>query len=115
MGAAAPARGARNAPVGQGGTGLSVGQRQRLALARVLLRVGAGADVVVLDEPTAHLDAATEAVVLRTVRELAAAGCAVLVVAHRPELLAVADHVVEVRSVAPAAPALVVEDAPCPV
>jgi len=72
--------------------------------------VEAGADVVVLDEPTAHLDAGTEAVVLATIRELAASGCAVLVVAHRPELLAVADEVVAVRSapvdaIAPAVPA----------
>jgi len=87
-----------DAPLGQGGVGISAGQRQRVALARVLLRVEAGADVVVLDEPTAHLDAGTEAVVLATIRELAASGCAVLVVAHRPELLAVADEVVQVRS-----------------
>ncbi|WP_299037942.1 thiol reductant ABC exporter subunit CydD [uncultured Pseudokineococcus sp.] len=97
-----------DAPLGQGGVGVSAGQRQRVALARVLLRVEAGADVVVLDEPTAHLDAGTEAVVLATIRELAAAGCAVLVVAHRPELLAVADEVVAVRSAAvdAAAPAV---------
>lgn len=88
------------APLGQGGVGISAGQRQRMALARVLLRVEAGADVVVLDEPTAHLDAGTEAVVLATIRELAASGCAVLVVAHRPELLAIADEVVQVRSAA---------------
>jgi len=99
-----------DAPLGQGGAGISAGQRQRVALARVLLRVEAGADVVVLDEPTAHLDAGTEAVVLATIRELAASGCAVLVVAHRPELLAVADEVVAVRSapvdaIAPAVPA----------
>ncbi|MBX7158812.1 MAG: thiol reductant ABC exporter subunit CydD [Acidimicrobiia bacterium] len=49
-------------PVGRGGTAVSGGQRQRLALARVLL---AGRRVVVLDEPTAHLDATTADLVLR--------------------------------------------------
>ncbi len=47
--------------VGQGGAGLSLGQRQRLALTRALL---APAPLVVLDEPTAHLDADGERVVL---------------------------------------------------
>ncbi|MGE5212019.1 MAG: thiol reductant ABC exporter subunit CydC, partial [Acidobacteriota bacterium] len=50
--------------LGRGGSGMSGGEAQRLALARVLL---AGHDVVVLDEPTANLDAATAAHVLDTV------------------------------------------------
>lgn len=87
-----------SATVGTGGVGLSAGQRQRLALARVLLRVARGAGVVVLDEPTAHLDPRTEDVVLRTVRELADAGALVLVVAHRTALRAVADDVAVVVS-----------------
>ncbi len=81
--------------VGQGGSGLSVGQRQRLALTRALLDER---PLVVLDEPTAHLDAAAEAEVLDVVEGLRAAGRTVLLVAHRPALLAVADDVVTVVS-----------------
>lgn len=81
--------------LGTGGSGLSVGQRQRLALARTLLRP---TPVVVLDEPTAHLDAAGERVVLETVAALRDAGSAVLLVAHRPALAACADAVVTVAA-----------------
>ncbi len=80
--------------LGEGGSGLSAGQRQRLALARTFLGVLMGARRLVLDEPTAHLDAAAERAVVATLRQLAAQGCAVLVLAHRPALLAAADRVV---------------------
>ncbi|WP_258723770.1 thiol reductant ABC exporter subunit CydD [Cellulomonas sp. NS3] len=90
-------------PCGRGGEGLSVGQRQRAALTRALL---GRAPLIVLDEPTAHLDAAGEQVVLDTVTALRDAGRTVVLVAHRASLLAVADEVVEVRQAAlPAAPA----------
>ena len=55
------------------------------------------APLVVLDEPTAHLDAAGERVVLDTVRALRDAGRTVLLVAHRASLVALADDVVEVH------------------
>jgi len=77
--------------VGRGGHGLSVGQAQRVALTRALV---VPAPLVVLDEPTAHLDDAAERVVLRTLDALRAAGRTVLLVAHRPALLACADEVV---------------------
>lgn len=70
---------------------LSAGERQRLALARVLLR---DADVYLLDEPDANLDAAGIVMVGKLLRELADAGKIVVVAAHTPEILAVADRVV---------------------
>lgn len=83
------------AEVGRGGTGLSLGERQRLALARALL---APAPLVVLDEPTAHLDGATEDLVLDLVRALRADGRTVVLVAHRSRLLEAADEVTQLRA-----------------
>jgi len=77
--------------LGEDGAGLSAGQRARLALARVVL---ADRPYVVLDEPSAHLDALTERIVLDTLRGLARTAT-VIVVAHRPAVLDAADHVVE--------------------
>ncbi|OUS94884.1 thiol reductant ABC exporter subunit CydD [Rhodococcus sp. NCIMB 12038] len=84
-----------NTRVGSGGTGLSLGQRQRLALTRVL---ATRRPVLVLDEPTAHLDDASERTVLDSLRGLAAAGRTVVVVGHRPTVLAAADRVIEVSA-----------------
>ncbi|MET9360006.1 thiol reductant ABC exporter subunit CydD [Streptomyces sp. NPDC006632] len=80
--------------LGEGGAGLSAGQRQRLALARAFL---ADRPVLLLDEPTAALDGETEAGIVDAVRRLAV-GRTVLLVVHRPALLAVADRVVELRA-----------------
>lgn len=88
------------AVLGEDGAGLSAGQRQRLALARAFL---ADRPVLLLDEPTAALDSATEAEIVAAVRRLAA-GRTVLLVVHRPALLAVADRVVRLAEPAPAAP-----------
>ncbi|WP_127131408.1 thiol reductant ABC exporter subunit CydD [Georgenia sp. SYP-B2076] len=81
--------------LGHGGVGLSVGQRQRLALTRALL---GEETLVVLDEPTAHLDAAAERHVLDAVAQLRDQGRTVLVIAHRAALVALADDVVTLRS-----------------
>ncbi|MEV7972276.1 thiol reductant ABC exporter subunit CydD [Cellulomonas sp. NPDC089187] len=88
--------------LGRGGAGVSVGQRQRIALTRALL---SDAPLVILDEPTAHLDTAGERVVLDTVRRMRADGRTVLLVAHRPSLIALADQVVQVRAETITAPA----------
>lgn len=79
--------------IGRGGVGLSLGQRQRLGLARAL---GSTAAVLLLDEPTAHLDARTEERVLAAIVERARAGATVIVVGHREPVLAIGDLVVEV-------------------
>ncbi len=79
--------------IGRDGVGLSLGQRQRLGLARVL---GSPAPVLLLDEPTAHLDAELEARVLAAITARAASGATVAVVGHRDPVLAIGDVVVTV-------------------
>ncbi|NMM82878.1 thiol reductant ABC exporter subunit CydD [Rhodococcus sp. SRB_17] len=81
--------------VGAGGSGLSLGQRQRLALTRVL---ASGRPVLVLDEPTAHLDEDSEKMVLESLRARAERGDTVIVIGHRPSVLAAADQIIEVRA-----------------
>jgi len=81
--------------LGELGAGLSAGERQRVALARAFLR---DAPLLLLDEPTANLDGETEREIVRTIGRLAA-GRTVVLVAHRPALIAVADRVL---SLAPA-------------
>ncbi|SCF47413.1 ATP-binding cassette, subfamily C, CydD [Micromonospora matsumotoense] len=80
--------------LGERGHGLSSGQRQRVALARAFLR---DAPLVLLDEPTARLDTASESTVLAATRRLVA-GRTALLVAHRPALLADADRVLHVAA-----------------
>ena len=81
-------------PVAEGGLGISAGQLRRVGLARVLLRE---APLVLLDEPSAALDSETEQQVVTAIKELRSAGRIVLVVAHRPALVAVADQVVRLQ------------------
>jgi ABC-type multidrug transport system fused ATPase/permease subunit len=76
--------------VGEEGRELSGGQRQRLVVARALL---ANAPVIVLDEPTAHLDPGTAASLARDVFA-AADSRTILLVTHRPEGLELVDEVV---------------------
>ena len=77
--------------LGDRGAGLSAGERQRVALARAFLR---DAPVLVLDEPTAGLDGTTEAEIVRTIGGLVR-GRTVMLAAHRPALLALADTVID--------------------
>ncbi|MGV0634762.1 thiol reductant ABC exporter subunit CydD [Mycolicibacillus trivialis] len=79
--------------LGRSGVGLSLGQRQRLGLARAL---GSPAPVLLLDEPTAHLDAATEQRVLDAIVDRARTGTTVVVVGHREPVVAIGDRVITV-------------------
>jgi thiol reductant ABC exporter CydD subunit len=80
--------------LGDRGRGLSVGERQRVALARAFIR---DAPLLLLDEPTANLDGATEHEVLIALRRLMH-GRSVVLVAHRPALVELADRVIELDS-----------------
>ena len=75
------------------GAGLSAGEKQRLALARALL---AKPGLLVLDEASANLDEATEAELTESLRALRGT-VTVLVVSHRPQLLAHADQRLELK------------------
>lgn len=79
--------------LGEGGAGLSAGQRQRLAIARAFL---SGGPVMLLDEPTARLDLHSERVLVDAAVRLLAGRTAVLV-AHRPALLRAVDRVVRLE------------------
>ena len=72
---------------------LSIGERQRVALARLLCR---DASLFLLDEPDANLDRAGIVLVAELIRELAGRGM-VAFAAHTPELLEIADRVVVLK------------------
>jgi len=81
-------------PLGERGHGLSSGERQRLALARAFARTQAG--LILLDEPTARLDAASEQAVIEATERLIAGRTAVFV-AHRPAMLRLATRIVHME------------------
>lgn len=80
--------------VGDAGSTLSGGQRQRLALARALY---GKPRVLVLDEPNANLDGEGEEALMRTIRDIRADSVTVIVITHRPSLLANIDKVLVMR------------------
>lgn len=79
--------------IGDGGAGVSAGEARRIAIARALLRK---TSVWFLDEPTAHLDPATERDVLNAIEQVTA-GQTVIAVTHSPELIARADTLWSLR------------------
>src|SRR5262249_1180808 len=77
-------------PLGPGGSALSAGQRQRIALARALYR---DPFLVVLDEPNSNLDAEGDAALAKAIEGVRSRGGIVVVIAHRPAALASVDLV----------------------
>ena len=78
-----------DAPLGHGAKGLSAGQAQRIALARALFRQP---PILILDEPNAHLDADGERALAGAIARAKARKAAILLIAHRPAALALADR-----------------------
>ncbi|TFC75512.1 thiol reductant ABC exporter subunit CydD [Cryobacterium sp. TMS1-20-1] len=84
--------------LGVNGDGLSGGQAQRVAAARAIYRaLATECQVVILDEPSSALDVDAEAGLLAGLRRLADQGRVVIVVSHRPGVLAAADHMIELQ------------------
>ncbi|MEV0899697.1 ABC transporter ATP-binding protein [Actinoplanes sp. NPDC049802] len=81
-------------PVGERGRRFSGGQRQRIAIARCLL---SRPSLILLDEPTAHLDPESERALTATLRQVSAV-CALMVIAHRFSTVRSADHILVIDS-----------------
>lgn len=81
-------------PIGAGGTGLSGGQAQRIAVARAIAR---RPKLLVLDEATSGLDEESARGVRETVIRMGREGCGVLAVTHEPEMMRACDEVVVLK------------------
>ena len=80
------------------GTGLSGGQAERVVAARAIYRgLARWCPVLVFDEPSAALDSQAETELLRGLRSLADEGFTVLIVSHRPAVIAAADEHIDLR------------------
>ena len=79
--------------IGNRGSSLSVGQKQRLAIARALV---SNSSLILLDEPTSALDNESEALIAATFDKLISEGKTVVVVAHRLQTLKRAHHIIKI-------------------
>jgi ABC-type bacteriocin/lantibiotic exporter with double-glycine peptidase domain len=84
-----------DSPIAEEGRSLSEGQRQRIALARALYR---DASVFLLDEATNALDDHTEAIIMKTLADLKAAGKTLIMVSHRYQSLRICDTVYQLQN-----------------
>ena len=82
-------------PIGEGGRALSGGLRQRIALARA---VYGDPTVIVLDEPNSNLDTEGERALIKTIAHLKEAGKTVVIIAHRPSVLAGTDKILVLQN-----------------
>jgi PrtD family type I secretion system ABC transporter len=80
--------------LGWGGRGLAAGHAQRIALARALF---GSPDLLILDEPNAHLDSEGEATLATAILDAKRRGCTVVVIAHRTGVLATVDRLMVMR------------------
>lgn len=83
-----------NCQIGEGGSHLSAGQRQRIGLARALFGTPR---LVILDEPNANLDAEGEVALMQAIAGLRQSGCTVVLVSHKPGIMAVTDKILVLR------------------
>ena len=81
-------------PLGLGGKGLSVGQSQRVSLARALFR---DPQYLILDEPNSNLDAEGDQQLVQTLEELKNRGRTIMIVAHRLSVLPVVDRLMVIQ------------------
>jgi len=85
---------AYNTVIGENGTNLSGGEKQRIAIARALLKK---TQVLIFDEPTSALDFESEIQICKTIKNISK-NCIVLVISHRPTLISIADLVLVLDS-----------------
>ncbi len=81
--------------IGEGGARLSGGQRQRLGLARAFF---GSPRLVVLDEPNASLDQEGEQALISAIEQMRAMGTTIVITAHRPYILRMADKLLVLRN-----------------
>ena len=86
--------GGYDALLGEKGVNLSEGQRQRLSIARALIK---DPDIVILDEPTSSVDAETEAAIMEGLNQLMV-GRTTFIIAHRLSTVREADLILVLRS-----------------
>jgi excinuclease ABC subunit A len=81
--------------IGQSGTTLSGGEAQRVKLARELSRRATGRTLYVLDEPSVGLHAADVHKLIEVLQRLVETGNSVLIIEHNPDIIKVADHIID--------------------